>query len=263
LLLIWQNPNLIAWGKLYLLSSAVAAIYSLVVVSKLVGWPSFNLRSFRGQLKEGFYFAVSQSSLTLHNDIDKTMLVRLAGLEATGIYGAAYRIGDVAFAPVSALVYASLARFFRRGQAGISEAIRLAKRLMAYSTAYGAIAALGLYLAAPVLPKVIGHDFAKSVVALRWLCPIVLIRAIHYFLANALSGSGYQGSRTLAQLAVVGVNIVVNLCLIPRYSWRGAAWSSLLCDSLLVFALLVVIKFWQSRCLTSENIVQLGQEALS
>ena len=73
-------------------------------------------RLSRPEFKEGFYFAVSQASQTIYNDLDKTMLVRLGGLEATGIYGAAYRIVDVSFAPVGALTQATLARFFRHGE---------------------------------------------------------------------------------------------------------------------------------------------------
>lgn len=263
LLLIWRTPNLVAWGWLYLLSASVATVYSLFAVAKLAGRPRLALDSFKGQFKEGFYFAVSQASLTLHNDVDKTMLVRLAGLEATGIYGAAYRISDVSFAPISALVYSTLARFFRHGQQGLSEVTRFARKLIAYSSIYGAIAAVTLFLVSPVLPFVLGHDFAKSVFALRWLCPLVLIRAIHYFLANSLSGSGYQGSRTLAQLAIVSLNIALNFWLIPTFSWRGAAWSSLLCDSALIFALLFVIKFWQSRSTLSPSVAGVRQQALS
>src|SRR5579885_805208 len=247
LLFVLRTSDSVSWGWLYLLSASFAAMYSVVSVNRLIGRPVLRLGCLRGQLKDGFYFAVSQASLTLHNDVDKTMLVKFAGLEATGIYGAAYRLVDVSFAPVSALVYSSLARFFRHGRLGLSEAMRFAKRLINYSSLYG-LAAVGLLLMlSPFLPRALGHDFAKSSVALRWLSPIVLIRAVHYFLANSLSGSGFQGSRTLAQLAIVVLNIFLNLWLMPLYSWRGAAWSSLACDGGLVLALFGLIKFWQTR----------------
>jgi O-antigen/teichoic acid export membrane protein len=262
LIFAWRTPNLLAWGWLYLFGAIFASVYSVLAMARIVGLPILSLRAFRGQLKEGFYFAVSQASLTLHNDVDKTMLVRFAGLEATGIYGAAYRIVDVSFAPVAALVYATLARFFRHGQAGISEAVRFGKKLTAYSTIYGTGALLILVLCAPILPRILGHDFGKSVAALRWLSPIIVIRAIHYFLANSLSGAGYQGSRSLAQVAIVAVNILLNIWLLPRYSWRGAAWASLASDGALVLALLLVINFWERRSRESEDVPALHSGAL-
>jgi O-antigen/teichoic acid export membrane protein len=37
---------------------------------------------------------------------------------------------------------------------------------------------------------------------------------------------------------VAVINIVANLLVLPRYSWRGAAWTSVGCDGLLV------VVFW-------------------
>jgi O-antigen/teichoic acid export membrane protein len=247
-------PTAFAWAWLYFFSATAAAMYSILSVTKSIGPPLVGLRFLRGQIKEGFYFAVSQASLTVHNDIDKTMLVRFAGLGATGIYGAAYRIIDVSFAPISALVYSSLARFFRHGKSGIVESARFARALITYAAAYGAIAALVLLLAAPVLAVFLGHDFANASVALRWLSPLILIRAIHYFLANSLSGAGYQGSRTLVQLGIVGMNVLLNLWLIPQYSWRGAAWASLVSDAALALALVWMVRFWESRSTQTQNV---------
>ena len=44
--------------------------------------------------------------------------------------------------------------------------------------------------------------------------------------------------RTEIQVLVALVNIGFNLIILPRYSWRGAAWTSLGCDGLLV------VMFW-------------------
>jgi Na+-driven multidrug efflux pump len=70
---------------------------------------------------------------------------------------------------------------------------------------------------------------------------LVFLRSIHYFLANSLSGAGHQGRRALVQLGTVGINVLLNLWLIPAYSWRGAAWASLASDGALVLGLFVAI----------------------
>jgi hypothetical protein len=49
------------------------------------------------------------------------------------------------------------------------------------------------------------------------------------------------------QILVAVANVVLNLWLIPAYSWKGAAWASLGCDGLLAVGLLVaVIKIGRS-----------------
>ena len=44
-----------------------------------------------------------------------------------------------------------------------------------------------------------------------------------------------------APVGIVGFNVLLNLWLIPAYSWRGAAWASLASDAALVVALFAVI----------------------
>jgi len=59
------------------------------------------------------------------------------------------------------------------------------------------------------------------------------LKVVHTFLSDALSGAGNQGLRSLIQLGVAVFNVLINLWMIPAYSWRGAAWSSIASDALL------------------------------
>ena len=242
---------------LYLATGVIAAAYSFVAVTRTLGRPEFALRMSRAEFKEGFYFAIGLASQTIYNDVDKTMLVRLSGLEAAGIYGAAYRIIDASFAPIGSLVYAAYARFFRHGAQGLPEGMRFARKLLAYSIPYGLLTTAVLALVSPVLPKLLGADFADSTAALRWLSPLILFKCIHYFYADSLAGAGFQGIRAAVQLGVAGVNVVLNLWLMPPYSWRGAAWASLVSDGLLLVCLWAV-----THGLTRKESPQLAKSLL-
>jgi O-antigen/teichoic acid export membrane protein len=68
-----------------------------------------------------------------------------------------------------------------------------------------------------------------------WLLPI--FQSIHYLLGDCLSGSGYQSSRALLELSAVGVNVALNVVLIPRYLASGAAIATILTEALLAFAM--------------------------
>jgi len=124
--------------------------------------------------------------------------------------------------------------------------------LIACSAAYGFGATVFLYAVAPILPFVLGRDFESATVALRWLSLLVLIRSIHYFLADSLTGAGLQALRTVIQLVVVVINVLLNVWLIPIYSWVGAAWASIASDGALGLGLLIAIAIVHKHTPASE-----------
>jgi O-antigen/teichoic acid export membrane protein len=87
---------------------------------------------------------------------------------------------------------------------------------------------------APLLPLLLGPEYQEAVSAVRWLSLLPLLKAVHYFGADALTGAGHQGVRTGIQIGIAVVNLLLNLWLIPLYSWRGAALATLLSDGLMI-----------------------------
>jgi O-antigen/teichoic acid export membrane protein len=226
------------WVMVYLLTSLLGTGYAVAKGWQLWGRPATDLQALREDVTEGIFFSMAGSAATVYNDIDKIMLSRLADLAATGVYGAAYRVIDVTMTPVRSLAAATYPRFFREGARGMAATYRYALSLIAKTAVYGLLASAGLWLLAPALPHILGSRYEEVVPAVRWLALIPLLRCVHSFLADALSGAGLQRTRTAIQALVAVVNVVANLVILPHYSWRGAAWTSLGCDGLLV------VLFW-------------------
>jgi len=233
LIAIYRNPTALQWGRFYFASTWLAATVSLILVITKLGPPKLKLNRTFTEFREGFYFSAGRSTETIYNDIDKTMLARLGTLEATGIYGAAYRLIDVSFAPVASLLAAAYAGFFRAGSTGILSSIRYAKPLFWRAFAYAALVSATMLAGAGIVPYVLGSEYRLTVEALRWLAVLPMLKVIHTFLSDALSGAGHQGLKSLIQLGVAIFNVLINLWIIPAYSWRGAAWSSIASDGLL------------------------------
>jgi O-antigen/teichoic acid export membrane protein len=103
------------------------------------------------------------------------------------------------------------------------------------------VAAAGLWFAAPLVPLVFGASFHESVAALRWLCLLPVLRALHYAWGTAITASASQWNRTARQFGAAAFNLILNFLLIPRWSWRGAALASLLTDGFLAAASHVVL----------------------
>ena len=233
LALILPHPTIHAWSGVYLAGSILAASISVVWVTICLGRPKLALDRIRGESFEGFKFSTGLSAQTIYNDIDKTMLARLGTLEATGIYSAAYRLIDVAFIPVRALLNAALPGFFRSGLEGIGGTLRYSRRLLIHILPYSLFAFAVLMFGAPLVPRILGPQYADVTEALRWLSVLPLLKTLHYFAADALTGAGYQGTRTTVQVGIAVFNVGFNVWIIPAYGWRGAAWSSIASDGLL------------------------------
>jgi len=231
---IYRHPSAFQWGYIYLGCTVVVAGISLMLVSRRLGSPRFDWRFLRGELREGFYFSASQTSQTIYNDIDKTMLARLSTLDAAGVYGAAYRLIDVSFAPVSAALWSAYPNFFRAGANGISSSLAYAKPLMRRALIYSGTIFVLLLISSGVVPLILGPEYRATAASLRWLAILPVLKSLHYFYSDTLTSAGYQGVRTAVQAAVAVFNVLLNLWLIPAYSWLGAAWSSIASDAILL-----------------------------
>lgn len=244
---VMSHPTVKAWAAVYLAGSVLAGVTGIVWATLKLGAPQLALGRIRGECVEGFHFSVSFSAQTIYNDIDKTMVARLSTLGAAGIYAAAYRIIDVAFTPVRALLNAAYPSFFRHGQDGLHAGVQFGRRLLVRTLPYPLFIFAVLMAGASLLPHVLGEGFRQSTEALRWLAPLPLLKTLHYFISDSLTGAGYQGTRTMAQAGVAVFNIALNFALIPTYGWRGAAWASLASDGLLVVALWCVAEILLAR----------------
>ena len=230
------------WAVASLCVSITATVLAVSTVTSNFGFPTFSLKLFFRRIGEGFIYAISGSTTTVYNDIDKVMLGHYGMTVANGIYSMAYRIVNICTVPINSVHAAAFPRFFREGINGIKSTEMFARKLLKRTAALGAIGALGMFVCAPLLPRIAGHDFAASVSALRWLCLIPLFRSFHQSAGDAITGAGFQKFRLLSQTLAAGGNFALNLYLIPRYSWHGAAWASLLTDgSLAILNWLVLL----------------------
>ncbi|HEY3990294.1 MAG TPA: flippase [Acidobacteriaceae bacterium] len=218
------------WAYASMAVALCAAMISVITVLKKFGKPVFDPRLALRRAGEGFIFAISGTTTSAYNDLDKAMLGHYGMNAANGIYTMAYRVVDISFMPVRSIYNAAFPRFFQLGAGGLTATSKLASRLIRKTTLLCILAAVGMFVCAPLIPFLAGHGFDKSVVALRWLCLIPLFRSFHMCAGDALAGVGLQPYRLAAQTVAALGNFGLNLYLIPHYSWRGAAAASLMTD---------------------------------
>jgi O-antigen/teichoic acid export membrane protein len=241
IMLVALGPTALNWSYLYAASSLIAMTTGIVAVNRCCAKLRFQLNLFFPALREGFHFATSQASQSIYNDIDKAMLARISTVEAAAIYAAAYRLIDAASLPIYSVANASYPEFFRHGAQGVTSGFGFARRILRHSIFYGVGVAVALFVVAWFIPMVLGRPYQQSAVALRWICMLPALKCMHVFLADTLTGSNYQWQTSSAQILVAVFNILINFWLIRAFAWRGAAWSSLASDGLLIILLYTIV----------------------
>lgn len=210
--------DITTFAQLYLCILATVSALAL-----FVSWPRKTSTersvSCRQAIREGLPYAVSGFAMTAGSELDKTVLLRVAGEVITGPYAAAYRIANAATLPVSALVLATSPRLFR----GPSEDNhRLAAIMLMAVAAYAVIAATMLWLLAPFAPWLLGQGFISATPLLQALCVVVMTSSLRQYVVALLTTSNRQARRNMIELAGVGLSLLLLAWLVPLFGAYGA-----------------------------------------
>lgn len=241
LVVFFPQPSVATWSYLYFTSSVVMATTTILLITKMLGSPRPVLSELKSNIVQGFYFSISTSANNINANLDKSMLSKISGVGATGIYASASRFIDVGNTPILALFGASYTRFFQHGASGIRGSLSFAKRLLPISTLYAIASVIGFWLLAPFIPVILGEDYRDAIEAMLWLSPLPAIATFQYLAADTLTGSGNQKSRSVVQVGAAIVNVCLNIILIPQFSWKGAACATLISDSLRLVCLWLIV----------------------
>ncbi|KAF1688290.1 lipopolysaccharide biosynthesis protein [Pseudoxanthomonas taiwanensis] len=249
--LAFANENISAWLLLYISSAFIPCALITTLFLKRHG-VKFSL--FTREIGEGLKFSIGISSQGVYNDADKLIIPRYESAAIAGNYAAAYKVVDVAFSPIRALLTVTYPKFFVAGASGITSTLDLARRYLPATLGLGLLGSAGLYICAGLATVILGEGYAETSLVLKALCVIPTLRALHFLLADALTGANYQGVRSFIQVSIAALNIGLNFILIPRMGWLGAAITSVVCDVLLCITLYIAAvklkKRDSARCIT-------------
>ncbi|MEK7653109.1 MAG: flippase [Patescibacteria group bacterium] len=188
----------------------------------------FNLQIIKHLLVLALPFGIAGFFIRIYSSIDIVLLSKLADDKAVGIYSVAYKIAfalqfvGVAF---SASVFPAFAHCF------VSSKEELAKTFTKSMYFLGVLAspiAVGLIM---LSDKIIGPVFGAAYIASSSPLKIFMLALIFIFLcfpATAILNACNRHTRNTVHLGVIAlVNTVLNLILIPIFSYNGAAFATL------------------------------------
>ena len=236
-----EYPSIENWAFLYVLNSVIVSGIALLTVNLKIGFPKPKFSTLNSVIKQGIYFSISSSASNINANLDQTMLASMSTFQATGIYGAANRFIVVGNVPVISLFGPAYIKFFKYGASGIQNTLKFAKKLLPYALIYSIVSFAGYHILAPWIPKILGEEYQNAISALLLLSPLPGIFAFQLLAADSLTGAGYQKARSVVQVSAAILNITLNFWLIPIYSWKGAAWATLISDTIRMISLWIIV----------------------
>ncbi len=232
---------------------ATSVLFSLLTIWVLTRTlPAAGLRVLPGSFSKddrnmALSFSVPMVGSNLQLDGDKTVLNAYGMEDVAGVYGAAFRVINMAFTPIRALQSAMHNRLLPHDADDHGLHVRRAKSFawlnMATILPIGVILFFGVELFEPLL----GEDFAESSRMARWLLIFMPIKALSGVPIGALLGLG----RTTTRAWVMGISAVVSLALyialIPSLSWVGAVIGTVVGELVLLVLGTERLLTWQRR----------------
>jgi O-antigen/teichoic acid export membrane protein len=194
----------------------------------------FRPHSWWGMLKESFPIGCSVAlGMVLYN-FDTVLLGFMKPPAEVGQYSAAYKYISF-FSAFLSLYSTNLFPMVSRSRNDPAMLRRISDRSLRYTLALAIPLAIGGTLVArPLMEVVFGPQFSGGAAALRiliWVVPVVAGRTVY---RSTMLSHGLQRGYLWIVLTAATVNTGLNLLLIPRYSYLGAASATLFCEVLVL-----------------------------
>lgn len=164
---------------------------------------------------------------------DRIMITELIGMADTGIYGVVANVGTIAMVFWSAINASIVPITFE--SINRNEFVKLKKTINSILTGYG-IACAGIILIAPEVLNILApKEYHDGVYAIPPLVAVSFLNALYNVYANV--EFYYKKSSTIASSTITAtlLNLILNFLLIPRYSYTGAAYATLISNAVLIW----------------------------
>ena len=244
LITIFADLGIIGIAISYITANLISLLYEYYVLNKHIVKPKFELDlSFCKKITIfALPFAITGLLYTIYYSIDVVMLTNIVGDHATGIYNAAYKLISVLtifYSVYTAVIFPVMSRFFKNDESMLLISFEKSIKYLMFLIIPFAIATI-LY-ASDAIQLIYGHNYddASSVLSiLIWTVCLLFISGA----CNTLLNASHKETTVTKIYAIAAVfNIVLNLFMIPHFSYNGAAITTVLSDVLIVILQAYVI----------------------
>ena len=199
-------------------------LYSLVSKKLVKLQPKFDFKFIKSFLKKSLPFWLTAVFITIYFKIDIVMLSFLKDYAAVGWYNASYKIIDtLSFIPfvIITVVFPIMSKFYKKNEKMLSI---LYEKSFYYLILLALPLGIGITLLAnKIILFVYKQNFVNSIIALQILIWALVFIFVNYLMGYLLNSIEKQKLFTYTTGISAILNIILNLILIPLYSFIGAS----------------------------------------
>ncbi len=198
-----------------------------------------DMRIIKSIVKNSAWFGAANFLRMVSQRIDVVLLSVIQGFAVTGWYAAASRITEsLRFIPLVVVpaIFPALSRLNMQSR---ESAKLLFEKTFYYMLITAIPMAVGVTLTADrIIPFLYHHpEFYHSVLVLKLLVWAEALLFLHYIMGFLLNAINKQHLFTMATLAYTVMNVLLNLIMIPKYSYAGAATAALITQAMAALTL--------------------------
>ena len=237
LIAIFTDLGLYGIAIAYIMANIIALVYEYYILNRQYVKPKYEFdKEFCKRITlASLPFAVSVILSSIYYSIDVVMLTNMIGDYATGIYNASYKLISVLtlfYSIYGAVIFPVMSKFYKNDESMLL--VSYEKSIKYLLMIIIPIAIATIFYSTDLVHLFYGHkyDAASSVLSiLIWTVCLLFVSGAGNTLLNA---SHKEVSVTKIYLIAAIFNVVMNLILIPRFSYNGAAVTTVLSDVLIV-----------------------------
>lgn len=178
-------------------------------------------------------FFVNSLAVTIYVNSDVTMLGIMKGDEAVGIYSVATKIYLMVKQLLNAMVLVAIPRLSALiGEGKNEEYEKVSNEIFSSLITILIPAIIGLFMVSgPVIHLISGQEYMSAVGPLKILCFSLIFAVMACFFANCvLLPNKKDMDFLMSTISGSVINVLLNLILIPMFSYNGAAFTTLVAE---------------------------------
>lgn len=238
---IYYGFDIIYFALLYVISNALVLVPTFLIYVWKFSLPKIeiDLSLWKPSIKEAWPFGVTGLLVNIYYWVDSVILSIMVGTEVVGWYNASYKLIVVLlFIPsvLNVVIFPVMSKLYTTSK----DSLRLVYvKYFKYMTILGIPIGVGTTLLADkIILLIFGNQYSPSIIALQ----ILVWSSVIIFMSGAFTILLQTSNKQMVITKITGINvilnIILNLILIPHFSYIGASVATILTElSALIFVL--------------------------
>jgi len=254
--------GLISIGLLYFFSGIIYCLLNIGFVYWKFLKPCFRIdtRFWRKNLKEALPLAIAFLISMVYYHTDIVMLGKMKGEEVAGWYGVSYHL-FFALATIPgaflAAVFPVLSRFFKESGEMLKKTFHKSFKVL---VGVGIPASVGSFLLSEkIILFLFGPQYQHSIGALKILSFLIVFSYLNGLAGYFLTSINRQALAAKIMAVTTGINVALNFILIPRYSYIGAAYATVVSEILFFTLFFLIVR----KEILSISLLEIAKSVIS